>query len=225
MIDWQHIDTALLDMDGTLLDLHFDNYFWLEHLPKRYAEEKAIPLTEAHLELTTRIDAQRGHLNWYCLDFWSQQLGLDIVSLKEEIQHLIRFRPQVEHFLQQLSSSRLQLIMVTNAHRKSLELKQKNTRIKRYFDSIVSAHDVNITKEDPAFWHALNQLVPFEPTKTLLIDDSLQVLHSARAHDIRYLLTILKPDTQQAARMTDQIDGFTGIHYFSQLNPENLNSN
>ena len=26
MINWQQIDTVFLDMDGTLLDLHFDNY-------------------------------------------------------------------------------------------------------------------------------------------------------------------------------------------------------
>ena len=27
MIDWTSIDTVLLDMDGTLLDLHYDNAF------------------------------------------------------------------------------------------------------------------------------------------------------------------------------------------------------
>ncbi|HBT55971.1 MAG TPA: haloacid dehalogenase, partial [Pseudomonas sp.] len=33
MLNWNAIDTVLLDMDGTLLDLHFDNHFWLEHMP------------------------------------------------------------------------------------------------------------------------------------------------------------------------------------------------
>ncbi|HNG60363.1 MAG TPA: haloacid dehalogenase, partial [Cellvibrionaceae bacterium] len=37
MIPWQAIDTLLLDMDGTLLDLHYDNYFWLEYLPRAFA--------------------------------------------------------------------------------------------------------------------------------------------------------------------------------------------
>ena len=27
-IDWTQLDTILLDMDGTLLDLEFDNHFW-----------------------------------------------------------------------------------------------------------------------------------------------------------------------------------------------------
>ncbi|MEC7663678.1 MAG: haloacid dehalogenase, partial [Pseudomonadota bacterium] len=25
-LDWQNIDTVLLDVDGTLLDLHYDNF-------------------------------------------------------------------------------------------------------------------------------------------------------------------------------------------------------
>ena len=33
IIDWTRIDTILLDMDGTLLDLGFDNFFWREHVP------------------------------------------------------------------------------------------------------------------------------------------------------------------------------------------------
>jgi putative hydrolase of the HAD superfamily len=36
-IDWSRIDTVLLDMDGTLLDLRFDNWFWQELIPSRYA--------------------------------------------------------------------------------------------------------------------------------------------------------------------------------------------
>ena len=222
MINWQNIDTVLLDMDGTLLDLHFDNHFWLVHLPKRYAEKKAIPLPQAHQQLMAKINAQRGHLNWYCLDFWSQQLDLDIVSLKEEVQHLIQFRPQVESFLQQLKKSRLQLIMVTNAHRKSLELKQKHTQIMQYFDKVISAHDFRIAKEDPQFWPALSAILPFDANKTLLIDDSLPVLRSARKFGIRYLLTILTPDSKQTARPVNQTEGFSGIHNFAQLQTDKL---
>lgn len=219
MINWQSVNTVLLDMDGTLLDLHFDNHFWLVHLPKRYAEEKAIPPAEAHDQLMAIIDAQRGHLNWYCLDFWSEKLDLNIVSLKEEVQHLIQFRPRVKNFLSQLKASRLTTVMVTNAHRKSLELKQKHTRIKQYFDNIVSAHDFRIPKENPAFWHELSTILPYEPKNTLLIDDSLPVLQSARQFGISHLLTILTPDSQQQPRNSIQTHDFTAIHDFDQLPP------
>ena len=220
MINWQEIDTLLLDMDGTLLDLHFDNHFWLEHLPKRYAEEKSIPPTDAQHELMALIDTQRGHLNWYCLDFWSQQLGLDIVRLKEEVQHLIRFHPHVENFLKELKDSHVRLIMVTNAHRGSLNLKQKHTRIEQYFDKIISAHDFKIAKENPRFWQMLNQTEPFDRNRTLLIDDSLPVLESARQYGIKHLFTVLIPDSKKTARTGDQTGGFSSIRNFKQITPD-----
>ena len=42
LIDWEEIDTILLDMDGTLLDLNYDLHFWLEHLPLIYASQHQI---------------------------------------------------------------------------------------------------------------------------------------------------------------------------------------
>lgn len=41
MLAWQEIDTVLLDMDGTLIDLHFDNYFWQRLVPERWGQERA----------------------------------------------------------------------------------------------------------------------------------------------------------------------------------------
>ena len=54
MIDWQQIDTVFLDMDGTLLDLNFDNHFWLKHVPLRYSERYQLPLAEAQAEIERR---------------------------------------------------------------------------------------------------------------------------------------------------------------------------
>lgn len=98
-IDWHNIDTVLLDMDGTLLDLHFDNYFWLEHLPKRYSQQSERDESQVRAELQQRMTARQGTLNWYCTDFWSEELNVDIVHLKREILHLVNERPQVVDFL------------------------------------------------------------------------------------------------------------------------------
>lgn len=214
MIDWSTIDTVLLDMDGTLLDLHFDNYFWLQHLPLRYAEHHGRPLEEVRNELVRRFEREQGTLNWYCLDYWTRELGLNIRQLKEEVQHLIAFRPHVQDFLAELQQSHHRLILVTNAHRQSLSLKLAMTGLDRYFDRLVSSHDFGLPKENPAFWAKLQELEPFDPQRTLVIDDSPSVLRAAREFGIRHILTILQPDSRGEPR---EIREFVGLDSFERI--------
>ncbi len=223
MIDWSTIDTVLLDMDGTLLDLYFDNYFWLEHLPLRYAQHVGRPLELAQAELMARIDREQGTLNWYCLDYWTRELGLDIRQLKEEVQHLIAFRPHVQDFLAELKHSHHRLVLVTNAHRKSLSLKLSITGLDQYFDRLVSSHDFGLPKEDVGFWVALQQIEPYDKGRTLLIDDSASVLHSAHRYGIKHLLTILQPDSRKAPRPESEFPGLLGFEQIRLGTPSNSN--
>lgn len=218
MVDWNQIDTVLLDMDGTLLDLHFDNYFWLEHVPQRYAEIHNVNKDQAEEKLMQQFEEHRGSLNWYCLDYWSETLQLDIPELKREIQHKIQFRPQVKDFLAQLKRSNKRAWIVTNAHRESINLKLKITELDQWVDQVLCSHDFQLPKENPEFWRQLHQHQPFEKESTLLIDDSLPVLRSAKQHGIRHLLTILQPDSQQPRRTLDE---FPGVDDFSDILLEN----
>ena len=217
MINWSDIETVLLDMDGTLLDLHFDNYFWLEHLPRRYAEIHDRQQEEARHHLVQRFRAEQGTLQWYCVDYWTRELGLDVRALKEEVRHLIGVRPHVEKFLEQLHRSHRRVLLVTNAHRKSLDLKLEETGLQRWFDGIVCSHDFSMAKEDPGFWAALAQVEPFERAHTLLIDDNHAVLQSAHDYGIRYLLTLLQPDSKVAPRTDTH---FPAILHFDEIMPE-----
>ncbi|MBL4827928.1 MAG: GMP/IMP nucleotidase [Spongiibacteraceae bacterium] len=216
MLDWAAIDTVLLDMDGTLLDLHFDNHFWLEHLPRYYAATYDGSEKQARQHLLARLEKERGTLNWYCLDYWSEQLKLDIPALKLEIKHLIKIRPYVQEFLQRLQQGHQQVILVTNAHRKGLEIKLNHTGLGTLVDNIVVSHDYLTPKEDPNFWQHMHKAHPFDPDKTLLIDDNASVLKSAQQHGIRHLLTMLQPDSQQAQRQHSQ---YPGILHFDEIMP------
>lgn len=216
-LDWSSIDTVLLDMDGTLLDLHFDSFFWLEHLPVRYADIHKMDTKAAREWLHERIMKEYGTLNWYCLDYWSQELNVDIVALKKEVADRIAFRPHVQDFLKQVKAAGMRSVIVTNAHRGSLSLKLERTDLAERVDSIVCSHDFGLPKEDLVFWTKLQEVEPFNPQRTLLIDDSLSVLASAKKYGIRYLLAISQPDSQSPLR---DIDEFDALEHFSELKPE-----
>jgi len=216
MIDWENIQSVFLDMDGTLLDLNFDNHFWQEFVPQRFAERNRLTRDEAKTLLQPRFKAMEGRLEWYCLDYWSEQLDLDIGGMKAEIDGLIAVLPHVAEFLEAVRSRDRRLVLVTNAHPRSLDLKMGKTCLNTFFDAIVSSHAVGSPKEDPAFWRKLSELEPFDPHHTLMVDDSLTVLRSARAYDIRYLIAVRKHDTTRPSR---EITEFPAIEDFRELMP------
>ncbi len=217
MIDWSAIDTVFLDMDGTLLDLHFDNHFWLEHVPMRYAESRGIPLEQAKEELMRRYSDVEGTLQWYCLDSWSRELGLDIALLKEEVDHLIAVHPHVMDFLSALQQAGKSRVLVTNAHQKSIALKMRRTCLEGQLDRIICSHELGVAKEDPQFWARLHAIEPFDKERTLFVDDSLSVLATAKDYGFAHLLAILKPDSRQEARVA--ADGMHAAHDFSEVLP------
>ena len=214
MIEWNKVDTVLLDMDGTLLDLNFDNHFWLEFVPSRFAEQNKLTIEQSKQKLVPLFKEMEGKLEWYCLDYWSDVLKLDIAGLKAEISGLIAVLPHVIEFLEAVHNSSRKLILVTNAHRASLDLKMDKTCLEPFFDQIISSHDYGASKETQEFWNQLCNQHVFEKQSTLLVDDSLAVLKSARLYGIKYLISVSKPDSQRAKKT---ITDFPAIEDFREL--------
>ena len=211
---WDEIDTVLLDMDGTLLDLRFDNYFWLEVLPGHYARRHALSVEAARAKLAPLFGAKQGTLDWYCIDFWTRELSLDIAELKRAEREHVRFLPGAERFLQALHARGLDPVLVTNSHRGVLQIKTEQTGVARYFKRIVSSHDLGVPKEQPQFWAQLQAQLAFEPARCLFVDDSLAVLNAARAHGIGHIFAISRPDSTQHARA---IEGFPMVERIEEL--------
>lgn len=203
-------------MDGTLLDLHFDNYFWQIHVPEHYGQKHGLSLEESKTVLYPRFAAQQGSLNWYCLDYWSQDLGLDIVQLKHNIQDRIAIRADALAFLQALASSDKQVWLVTNAHPQALALKLNKTLISDFFDHIISSHQFAKPKEYLQFWHDLQSYAHFNPERTLFIDDSESVLKTAANFGIKHILSIKHPDSQSQQHRQSQ---FAMLEHFKDILP------
>ncbi|GKT12548.1 MAG: 5'-nucleotidase [Thiomicrorhabdus sp.] len=216
MIDWSQIDTVLLDMDGTLLDLHFDWHFWMEVIPQAYASKNDLSLEAAKEIIKTKIHSQTGTLNWYCLDYWTETLELPVAELKRELKHQIQVHPEVIEFLAKLKRLGKNVVMVTNAHRDSLAVKLEVTEIGDYFDTLISSHDFGIPKEQIAVWSEIQKIVPYDPKRTLLIDDNLHALQTAKDYGIAYPIcaTYVSPKL-------DKIDpkGFESFERYSEIMP------
>ncbi|MDQ5766942.1 GMP/IMP nucleotidase [Thiothrix subterranea] len=213
-LDWHEINTVFLDMDGTLLDLHFDNHFWLEHLPVRLAEQRGATPDEIRAYLHERYTEMEGTLDWYCLDFWQNHLGTDLVALKHEIADRIAIRAHVERFLESLRERGKRVVLLTNAHQKSVGMKFGYVALAHYFDEIITSHSLGLPKEHPEFWQKLSTVEVFDPAHSLFIDDNLHVLRAAHAHGVKYLLAIHQPDSQQPPKDTAE---FTAVACYTQL--------
>jgi len=213
-INWEEIETVLLDMDGTLLDKHFDDYFWEHFVPSIYADKNGIDEQSARKKLLATYQAREGTLDWTDLDYWSEQLGLDIPALKIKIDHLIQVHPYVTDFLSYMKELDKQIFLVTNAHSKTLDIKMAKTALSGYFTGIVCAEEIGMPKENPAFWGGLRRKIPYENASTMLAEDTEKILVSAQAHGIKHLVYVARPSSRGPVKKSER---FPSIIYFNEL--------
>jgi 5'-nucleotidase len=215
-LDWSEIDTVLLDMDGTLLDLRFDNWFWQECVPARYGSLHGISTEEAWRRLAPKFRASMGTLDWYCLDFWSRELELDIRAIKTEVREQVRFLPGAEQFLARLKRLGKRRALVTNAHPETLAIKRRVIDLALHLDVLHSTHDFGYPKESGEFWPRLARVEPFDPKRTLFVDDSLPVLRAARTYGVRHLRMVRCPDSGRPPKATEN---FLAVDRVAELLP------
>ena len=208
---WQGIDTVLLDMDGTLLDLAFDNHFWSRHVPRVYARARAITLAQAQAQLRPRFRAHEGTLPWHCIEHWSRELELDIAALKRSSAHRIRWLPGARAFLQRVRARGKRLVLVTNAHPTALAIKDARTQVLSYFHASFSSHRFGAPKEDARFWRTLARVEPFDAGRSLFVDDSPAVLRAARAAGIGLVYAVRRPDSRAPPRVQDEFPSVEGV--------------
>lgn len=211
---WDEIETVMLDMDGTLLDKHFDDYFWEVYLPEHYSLLRNISVEEAGQELRARYQAVENSLQWADLEYWSHSLKLDLPELKLRINHLIGVHPYVIEFLEFCLKKRKKLYLVTNAHSAALSIKLEKTSIGAWFDRVICAEEVGFAKEEAAFWPRLQEMLGFVPEKTLLADDTEKVLRAADAFGLGCLIHIARSSSHRPACYSTK---YPSIDYFKEL--------
>lgn len=209
-------DTLMLDMDGTLLDLAFDNHMWQECIPDEYARARGIPPERARVELAGKYRSVLGTLDWYCLDHWSDLLGIDVLGLHRRMRDRIGFLPGARDFLVEASARDMRLLLVSNSHPATLAVKSEATGLADWFDAVYLSHRVGFAKEDQSFWRALAQAEKFDRDRAVFVDDTERVLEAAQKFGLANLLAVTRPDTTLPPRSCGP---FTGIECVAELLP------
>jgi 5'-nucleotidase len=213
--DWRRIDVVCLDMDGTVLDLRFDNYFWLEVLPQRWGAARGLEFERALAQLRPMFESKRGTLDYYCIDHWSEELGIDIPALKHQLRDRVSWLDGAEGFLDALRARGKRVLLTTNAHPISLRVKNGQTRLGRHFDEMISSHEFGVPKEDARFWPRLAANHGVDVKRTLFVDDSSAVLQAALAAGVAWIYQVLQPDSTQPAHAA--VDGIAGVVRLADL--------
>lgn len=207
----ERCETLMLDMDGTILDLAYDTYVWKDLVPRRYAAANNMTFEEAREFLFDKYRSMQGDLEWYCLDHWNDRLGIDVVKIHHDVTYRIGYLPGALEFLREMHERDTRVLLVTNSHQDTLDLKDAVTGLADYFDGIYSSHTYGHAKESQAFWHALQDDVDFEVETTLFIDDSQPVLRSARDYGVKMLVTVNRPDTSEPVKSGSEFRGVEGV--------------
>lgn len=207
----QNLKTLMLDMDGTLLDLAYDNFMWLTHVPAVYAEHHRLEPDEAREQLYGVYRELEGTLDWYCLDHWSERLEIDVLGLHRQQRERIQWLPGALDFLRAVAASPVRVLLVTNSHQDTLALKAEVTGLERYFDAVYSSHDIGHPKEDQAFWQSIDANESIDPPTTLFVDDNVSVLRSAARFNTGALLHVTRPDTSAPPKQHEEFDGIESL--------------
>ena len=207
-LDWSQIRTLLLDMDGCLLDLKYDNHLWNDLVPSRYGQAHGISADEARRRLYGHLQGDIRDLDFYCIDFWTRRTELDIIALHHEMAHLIIYRPGARAFLRWLRGKDVRVLLATNAHRASLAVKDRYSGLCAEVERALSSHDFGCVKESAPFWQRLAEAEPFDPAQTLFIDDNQAVLEAASAFGVAHLLTVKQPDSTRPVRSNLRFPAF-----------------
>lgn len=211
---WAQIDTVFLDLDGTLLDRYFDDFFWETFVPEVYGRKHGLPPSTARAQLLAVYRSVANTLQWTDLNYWSQRLDLDIASLKQEVSHLVKIRPYVTEFLASLKTRDLHVYLITNAHPEALQIKLERVPIATCFQDIICSQDIGLAKEQPQFWQALRDHLPYENESTLFVDDTEKVLSAAATAGLCHLVHIAKPSSKLPASPSRE---FPSIASFKEL--------
>jgi HAD superfamily hydrolase (TIGR01509 family) len=209
--DWESIDTVLLDLDGTLLDQAYDNHIWRDLVPQRFAVAQGLEMNAAYAEVARRFAARSHTLDWYCIDYWTRELGVDIGALHREVRSHCTWLPGARDFLLRMRAAGKRTVLLTNSHPIALAVKNEETGVLALLDAAATSHEFGAPKEHARFWEAAIARFGFDPECSLFADDNSKMLDAARAAGVRWVYGVRHWDTKGSHREHGENDAVDSV--------------
>ena len=209
---------VMFDMDGTLLDLAFDDLIWNTKLPERHAATHQCSLEQSQATLKAFYQQHNHTLSWYSSKYWTEKVGVDVLKLQYDYQDKIAPRIGCFELLKELKAQGYRCWLLTNADQAGLKLKLENIDLSPYFEVMVSSEEIGYSKEFVEFWQILQKKHPFDPQYACLVDDTAPVLKGAEKFGIQHLVTITQPSSGRAARHALELE-YPAINQLTELLP------
>jgi putative hydrolase of the HAD superfamily len=210
------IDCMLVDMDGVILDNTYDNNFWQNQIPGVISKNKNISFEDAKRLAVQIFNYKKNTKDWYDVDYWSNMLNVDIEAEKRSSISFDRIQlyEGVTETLNKLKDN-FRLILITNAHRKTLNIKLEKYDLSPYFEIMICAHELHYVKENIQLWYMLKSRFKLDYTKTLLIEDTINNIKvglSAGISQAVYLGDEIYEDSKKILKLSSINDIFPAFN-------------
>ena len=206
----------LVDMDGVILDNTYDNNFWQNQIPGVISKNKNISFEDAKRLAVQIFNYKKNTKDWYDVDYWSNMLNVDIEAEKRSSISFDRIQlyEGVTKTLNKLKDN-FRLILITNAHRKTLNIKLEKYDLSPYFENMICAHELHYVKENIQLWYMLKSRFKLDYTKTLLIEDTINNIKvglSAGISQAVYLGDEIYEDSKKILKLSSINDIFPAFN-------------
>jgi len=183
--------TAILsDLDGVILDLSYDIKFWELWLPEHVADQNNQSIEEAQEKIQAEIDAQRGTLNFYDLNYWDDLLDVDCMQIIKAKEERCSYLKGSNEALQKLSVLKNPKHILTNGDPRVQEYKAEIQDFLKFFDSILYSMHAGYPKEQKEFWALARHNLNLDFEDAIFIDDDFKVVTAAVKAGIKQVIWI-----------------------------------
>ena len=190
MIKLNSTTAILLDLDGVILDIEYDIKFWESWLPEHMARKLNLSEEEAKSEILTKIEMQKGTLNFYDLNYWDDLLNIDCMQIIKEKEEKCFYIKGSYEALQKLSALQNPKHILTNGDPRIQEYKAETQNFLEFFDSIFYSMYVGYPKESKEFWTLARHNLNLDFEDTIFIDDDFKVVTAAAKAGVKQVAWI-----------------------------------